>query len=63
MEVGADDEPLAVKLLPLSQGYGEEAISWLPDGWQPQAGKTYRVTVSGVGGGDVVYDVKPAACD
>jgi hypothetical protein len=54
--------PLAITVLPLQGGYGQPAISWLPSGWQPQAGKTYRVTVSGVTGGPVVYDVKPVNC-
>lgn len=57
-----DNLPLDVKMLPLSQGYGEECTSWVPQGWQPQAGKTYRVTVTGVSGGDIVYDVKPVTC-
>lgn len=58
-----DNTPLAVTLLPLSQGYGEDAISWNPQGWTAQSGKTYRVTVTGLSGGDVVYDVKPVACN
>jgi hypothetical protein len=58
-----DDAVLAVNMLPLAQGYGEDAISWTPNGWMPEAGKTYRVTVSGITGGDVVYDVKPIACN
>ncbi len=58
-----DNTPLDVKVLNLSQGYGEEAISWIPQGWQAQAGKTYRVTVTGVTGGDIVYDVKPVSCN
>jgi hypothetical protein len=56
-----DNTPLAVQILPLSQGFGEEAISWVPQGWQPQAGKTYRVTVQAAV--QVVYDVKPVACN
>ena len=58
-----DNTPLEVKILPLQQGFGKAAISWVPVGWQAQAGKTYRVTVSGIGGGDVVYDVKPVNCN
>lgn len=56
-----DNTPLDVKILPLSQGFGEEAISWEPQGWQPEAGKTYRVTVKAAS--EVVYDVKPVACN
>lgn len=58
-----DNTPLAVNILPLQQGFGEEAISWVPVGWQAQAGKTYRVTVAGLSGGDVIYDVKPVDCN
>lgn len=58
-----DNMPLAVTIMKLNQGYAQDTISWLPNGWQPQAGKTYRVTVSGLAGGDVVYDVKPVDCN
>jgi hypothetical protein len=58
-----DNTPLAVDVLPLQQGFGQYAISWVPSGWQAQAGSTYRVTVGGLQGGDVTYDVKPTACN
>lgn len=57
-----DNTPLPITIKKLSQGFGVEAISWTKNGWQAEAGKTYRVTVSGLGGGDVVYDVKPVDC-
>jgi len=58
-----DNTPLAVNVQTLQQGFAQNAISWTANGWQPQAGMTYRVTVSGLGGGDVVYDVKPVVCN
>ncbi|APR86097.1 Hypothetical protein A7982_11446 [Minicystis rosea] len=58
-----DNTPLAVTVTQLEQGYGQKAISWLPKGWSAEAGKTYRVTVSGLTGGDVTYDVKPVTCN
>ena len=58
-----DSAPLAVKVQKLQQGYGQEAISWTPQGWQPEAGKTYRVTVGGLGSGEVSYEVKPVGCN
>jgi hypothetical protein len=58
-----DNMALPVKMLPLSQGYAQDTTSWTPVGWTAEAGKTYRVTVSGLAGGDVVYDVKPVACN
>jgi hypothetical protein len=42
-----DNTPLAVTVQKLSQGYGQDTISWVPSGWTPTAGSTYRVTVSG----------------
>jgi hypothetical protein len=58
-----DDTVLPVDRRTLLQGFAEDAISWTPSGWVPEAGKTYRVTVSGLTGGDVVYDVKPVVCN
>lgn len=58
-----DNAPLTVKVIKLNQGYGQDAISWEPQGFQVEAGKTYRVTVSGLSGGDIVYDVKPVTCN
>jgi uncharacterized protein YkwD len=58
-----DDTPLAVSVTTLQQGFGQDAISWTPKGWSPAAGTTYRVTVSGLSGGDVTYDVKPVNCN
>lgn len=58
----SDGMALAVTRMVLSQGYGQPAISWKPNGWTPVAGESYRVTVSGLTGGDVVYVVKPVTC-
>jgi hypothetical protein len=55
--------PLAVNVKTLAQGYAQDAISWTPSGWTPTAGKTYRVTIGGLSGGDVTYDVKPIDCN
>lgn len=58
-----DNTPLAVTVLPLSQGYAEDTQSWVPNGWTVEAGKTYRVTATGVGSGSLTYDVKPVVCN
>ncbi|HVY49399.1 MAG TPA: CAP domain-containing protein [Minicystis sp.] len=58
-----DDTQLPVTMQALAQGYGQDATSWYPNGWTAEVGKTYRVTVSGVSGGPIVYDVKPVACN
>jgi hypothetical protein len=57
-----DATALPVTMQALSQGYGQDATSWVPQGWSAEVGKTYRVTVTGLSGGDVVYDVKPVSC-
>lgn len=57
-----DNTPLMVQTHTLQQGYGQNAISWDPVGWTAEAGKTYRVTVSGLTSGSVTYDVKPVTC-
>ena len=54
--------PLPVTMKKLSQGYAQDTTSWTLNGWKAEAGKTYRVTVSGLAGGNVVYDVKPVTC-
>ena len=58
----SDHANLAVTKQTLDQGYGQDAISWVPSGWTAMAGETYRVTISGLAGGDVVYAVKPVTC-
>lgn len=58
-----DNMPLPVTAMPLSQGYGQETLSFDPMGWTVEAGKTYRVTISGLSAGNVVYDVKPVMCN
>ena len=57
-----DNMPLPVTMMKLSQGYAQDTTSWTLNGWKAEAGKTYRVTVSGLAGGNVVYDVKPVTC-
>lgn len=58
----SDNMDLPVTILRLQQGFGQNAVSWNPQGWEAEAGETYRVTVSGLTGGDVTYDVKPIGC-
>ncbi len=58
-----DGADLPVTVQQLQQGFGQNTISWVPNGWQPAANETYRVTVSGLTSGSVTYDVKPVACN
>jgi hypothetical protein len=46
----------------LASGYGQSAIGFSPSGWSVDAGETYEITVSGLGGQTVVYQVKPVNC-
>lgn len=57
-----DNAPLAVQRTTLQQGFGQPAISWKPMGWTPAAGEVYRVTITGLTGGDVTYLVRPVTC-
>lgn len=45
----------------LNQGYGDDAVSFYPQGWMPAAGEIYRVTVQ-VNASTFVYDVRPVTC-
>lgn len=38
-------------------------ISIKPHGWVPKAGETYHVTIEGIAGGPVNYDIRPVACE
>ena len=58
-----DNQALAVTVVKLSQGFGQNTMSFKPMGWSAEAGKTYRVTIAGLTGGNVVYDVKPVTCN
>ncbi len=58
-----DNTPMPVTMQALTSGYAQDATSWYPNGWTAEAGKTYRVTVSGVTGGPIVYDVEPVTCN
>ncbi|MEO6601819.1 MAG: CAP domain-containing protein [Polyangiaceae bacterium] len=58
-----DNMTLPVTQQALSQGYGQDTMSFKPNGWTAEAGKTYRVTISGLTAGNVVYDVRPVVCD
>jgi hypothetical protein len=58
-----DNMALPVTQQALSQGYGQDTMSFKPNGWTAEAGKTYRVTISGLTAGNVVYDVKPVTCN
>lgn len=58
-----DNMPLPVTAQALSQGYGQDTMSFKPNGWTAEVGKTYRVTITGLTAGDVTYDVKPVTCN
>lgn len=58
-----DGVALPVRLEVLAGSYGQAALALFRDGWNPVAGQTYRVTITGTGGlGRIEYDVKPVGC-
>lgn len=60
----SDSADLAMETMPLSGGYGSySTIAFRPDGWSPAANETYLVNISGVGAGDITYEVKPTNCN
>jgi hypothetical protein len=59
----SDGMPLDVEIRRLQAGAGQAAVSWVPRGWSVAADTTYRVTVSGLVGGDVSYEVTPVVCN
>jgi hypothetical protein len=59
----SDNATLAMTRLPLSQGYGSYNVTaFRQRGWVPAVGQTYQVTVTGVAGAPISYEVKPADC-
>jgi hypothetical protein len=57
-----DGANLTVTPIQVPDGYGVNAIAFSRTGWQPEAGKTYQVTVSGTTLGQVTYMVQPVNC-
>lgn len=43
-------------------GYGPSTVSWDPMGWSPAVGQRYRVTIDGIAGGPITYEVEPVSC-
>jgi uncharacterized protein YkwD len=59
----SDGASLPVTFQILVGSYGQAAAALVRDGWNPVAGETYTVTVTGQGGvGTLTYDVKPTSC-
>jgi len=59
----SDGADMPVQFRILSGFYGQAAAALLRDGWNPVAGETYHVTITGRGGaGTIEYDVKPVNC-
>lgn len=43
-------------------GFGVNAVAWTLDGWSAAVGETYRVTISGVSGAPITYEVEVVSC-
>jgi uncharacterized protein YkwD len=63
VSVSSGGSPLPVTVTELLGGYGSrDAIRFNPDGWEPEAGQTYSVEVSGAGS-EIAYDVHLVDCE
>ena len=61
VEVRSGGAVMPVQMIKLLPNYGSRyAISFRPDGWKTQAGKTYNVTITG--SQTIKYSVKPVTC-
>lgn len=43
-------------------GYGPSTVSWQPMGWSAVVGQRYRITIEGISGGPITYEVAPVSC-
>jgi hypothetical protein len=62
VSVTAGGQPLSVSVTNLQGGYGSDsAISFIPQGWQTEAGTTYSVEVTGISQ-PIAYEVEVVDC-
>jgi hypothetical protein len=43
-------------------GFGPSTVSFQPMGWGPRVGERYRITIDGISGGPITYEVEPVSC-
>ncbi len=58
----SDGAILTTTAVPLPDGYGDAAVAFNRDGWDPVAGETYHVRIDQIPGGALIYDVTPVDC-
>ncbi|UJR80819.1 CAP domain-containing protein [Sandaracinus amylolyticus] len=58
----SDGAELEVSVDHPADGYGPSTVSFRPMGWSPAAGERYRVTIEGIDGGSITYEVAPVEC-
>jgi hypothetical protein len=61
MRVG-DGATLGVSVTHPPDGYGPSTVAWQPMGWSATVGQRYRITIGGVAGGPISYEVAPVRC-
>ncbi|MFK7990696.1 MAG: CAP domain-containing protein [Sandaracinaceae bacterium] len=70
LESGADAEVVRVSdgaVLPVDTyttagGGPPRSVGFTPNGWTPEAGETYRITITGTSAGDITYEVNLVSC-
>lgn len=58
----SDGAALGVSVSHPPDGYGPSTVAWQPMGWSATVGERYRVTIDGVSGGPITYEVEPVSC-
>ena len=54
--------PMPVTVRIMQGGYGQPTITLERQGWTPQVGETYQVTVTRGAMAPITYDVSPVNC-
>jgi uncharacterized protein YkwD len=58
----SDNQQLSVSSVMTTGIYGEPTLAITRNGWDPVAGTTYTVTITGTSVGTITYDVTPVNC-
>ncbi|PIE05937.1 MAG: hypothetical protein CSA75_02170 [Sorangium cellulosum] len=60
----SDGADLVMTKMPLLEGFADySTIAFRPEGWTPGAGEVYTVSIQGVAGATITYEVRPTVCN